>query len=248
VACIFCDAGHSIGGPSSGKGTQEGKNLQALGTGGGQGWHNHKVRLSGCDLCWGGEGGPIQEPLVSGDLRNGHACLFKGLWTVAWTPAKRCTEGKVPQTHDTADDHGQQSIDWRRAMPGILMQRRVFEHRQSSAHHVVGGHAQVGLSSTSHPLASTLQSKMRMHDTQPRGSGGALYLYSLVHSSPLGQQLLDHLQVSLLGGYVQRCCTILLRHQRWSAAVSHRATCGQPGTDAPALVPHSVSAHLVTGS
>jgi len=75
-------------------------------------------------------------------------------------------------------------------------------------------------SSISHPLVSTLQSKMQVRNSRPRSSSRAMHLQSLVHSSPLGQQLLDHVQVSILGGYVQRCCTALHRHKKWSAEVS----------------------------
>jgi len=74
-----------------------------------------------------------------------------------------------------------------------------------------------------------------------------MHLICLVHSSPLGQQLLDHIQVSILGGYEQWCISLLRGHKRWSAEVKHRDL-RQPGADAPALVLHSVTASLVAGS
>jgi len=49
-----------------------------------------------------------------------------------------------------------------------------------------------------------------------------MHLHSLVHSSPLAQQLLDNVQVSILGGYVQRCPSTLHRHKKWSAEVRPR--------------------------
>jgi len=40
-----------------------------------------------------------------------------------------------------------------------------------------------------------------------------MYLPSLVHSCPAGQQLLDNAYMAILAGHEQRCITFLRRHQ-----------------------------------